>query len=270
MPSHRVDRENARFQHIEVLRRNRHKRTHHGEAFVEGVRPINAAREFGWEFTSVWYPGETELSGWARGVIEGAGPRAVEASPRLFAQLSDREDPSELVATVRIPPDRELLTRLDPPGPVLGVLLDRPQSPGNLGSAIRSADALGADFVAVTGHAADVFDPVTIRASTGAVFAIPVLRLESPAPLSEWCARRNTGVRWFGTDSAGTISLGELDLTAPCVLVIGNEARGLSAALRERCDATARIPQQGRAADSLNMAAAASIALYEAWRQRNP
>jgi TrmH family RNA methyltransferase len=178
-----------------------------------------------------------------------------------MAQLSAREEPSEVVALVEIPPeDLERIPRTEAP---LLVVLDRPSSPGNLGSIVRSADALGADGVVVFGHAADVYDPQTVRASQGALFAVPVVRAGAPAELEP----RLAGLRVVGTSARGDGELGGVDLRAGTALVLGNETKGLSWAWRERADELVRIPQRG-SASSLNLAAAAAILLYEADRQR--
>jgi tRNA G18 (ribose-2'-O)-methylase SpoU len=158
-----------------------------------------------------------------------------------------------------------------PAGPdLLAVVFDRPTSPGNLGTLIRSADALGAHGVIVTGHAVDPYDPRTVRASTGSLFAVPTIRVPAPPPVLAWLAAiraRGIDVRVVGTDEHGEVELAECDLTGPTVLLVGNETAGLSAAWRDACDRLARIPITG-SASSLNAATAGSIALYEAARQR--
>jgi TrmH family RNA methyltransferase len=111
----------------------------------------------------------------------------------------------------------------------------------------------------VTGHAADIYDPKAVRASTGSLFTLPVVRAD----------RRPAGLkgRVVGLDEEGTVELAELDLTGPTVLVVGNETHGMSAAWRAACDVVAYIPIGG-GASSLNAAAAGTVALYEASRQR--
>jgi TrmH family RNA methyltransferase len=115
----------------------------------------------------------------------------------------------------------------------------------------------------VTGHAADPYDPKAVRASTGSLFAVPVVRVPAAAPVLEWA----TGLRIVATDERGTAEVADCDLHGPTLLVVGNETRGLSAAWREAADETVRIPIGG-AASSLNAAAAGTVVLYEAARQR--
>jgi TrmH family RNA methyltransferase len=150
------------------------------------------------------------------------------------------------------------------------VAFDRPAAPGNIGTLVRSADAFGAAGVVVTGHAADPYDPRAVRASTGSLFAVPVVRVPSHADVLAWVAGlRDRGVpmRVVGTDETGRVEIAEHDLTGPTILAVGNETHGLSAAWRAACDEMVRIPITG-AASSLNAAAAATVALYEAARQR--
>ncbi|WFR70989.1 TrmH family RNA methyltransferase [Prescottella defluvii] len=152
----------------------------------------------------------------------------------------------------------------------LGVAFDRPTSPGNLGSVIRSADSFGAAGVIVTGHAADPYDSAAVRASTGSLFAVPTVRAPSPRDVAAWVeSHRAAGVpiQIVGTDENGDADVYDVDLTLPTLLVVGNETTGLSAAWRDGVDRLVRIPMTG-SASSLNAANAASVVLYEAMRQR--
>jgi len=269
----RISSRNARFQQWESLLGNRGKRQRAGEFVVQGVRPITLAAEFGWRFRALVYDAERPLSGWAEGMLRDVDAVRVAMSPGLLADLGEKaEDPPELVAVVEMPDDD--LDRI-PAGRTagerfLGVVLDRPASPGNLGSIIRSADAFGADGIIVAGHAADVYDPRTVRASTGSLFARPVVRCPSHREVAAWVAARRAAdgpVVLAGTDEHGDLDVFDFDFTQPVLLVVGNEATGLSGAWRELCDQVVRIPMTG-AASSLNAANAATAVLYEIARQR--
>jgi TrmH family RNA methyltransferase len=276
----RVRSEDNVFQHIEVLKRNRTKRHRFREFLVEGVKAIDRARAAGWTFTTLAYDADRRLSSWAQDTL-AALPGATRAalSAPLMAKLSDKEAPSELLAVVAMPPDA--LDRIRPGSAALVVVFDRPTSPGNLGSIIRSCDALGADGLIVTGHGADVYDPQTVRASLGSLFALPVVWAPSHQEVAQWLdgwgGRVSAGgsgtvttagrPHIVGASGDGAAVLDAVDLTRPTVLVAGNETRGLSAGYRDLCDTLVRIPMSG-AADSLNVACAASILLYEVDRQR--
>lgn len=265
----RISTRNATFQQWEALLTNRHKRQRAGEFLVQGVRPISLAVERGWEIRALLSSDGPGLSRWGREVVETAvAPRAVVAA-ELMHELGGKDgDTPELLAVVAMPPDD--LTRITPDAHLLVVVFDRPASPGNIGTLVRSADAFGASGVIVTGHAADPYDPRAVRASTGSLFALPVVRVPSHREVLEWVGdvrARGVAVQIVGTDERGPVEIAEDDLTGPTVLAVGSETHGLSAAWRETCDRMVRIPITG-AASSLNAASAASIALYEAARQR--
>jgi TrmH family RNA methyltransferase len=149
-------------------------------------------------------------------------------------------------------------------------VLDRPTSPGNVGSIARSVDAFGGSGLVVCGHACDPYEPRAVRASTGSALTVPTVRLGSPYEVLAWVEDLRSRLGWVqvvGTDEDGPVELADADLTAPTVVVTGNETRGLSAAWREICDVMVHIPITGTAS-SLNAANATSVVLYEASRQR--
>jgi tRNA G18 (ribose-2'-O)-methylase SpoU len=260
----RLDAMDNAFQHAEVLKRNRTRRHQSGECFVEGVRPIQRLVESGWPVRSIWSDRGRPLSQWAEEIVRTAGAeRHYRVPGELMEKLSDREDPSELVLVAAT--RRPRLAELAPPDGFLALVLDRPSSPGNLGTVVRSADAFGADAVVISGHAADPFDPRAIRASTGSVFGVPLVAIDGPSELAAWLAGRGPGVTVLGTDSRGELPIRSADLRSSTVVVLGNEGAGLSYRFRELCTGVVRIPVRN---DSLNMAVAASIVLYEAAGQR--
>ena len=262
---------NARFQEWEALLGNRNKRQRSGEFLVQGVRPVTMAVRFGWEIRELLCNADARLSAWAREILDAAaGATVITVADELMAELGGKtEIAPELLAVVGIPADD--LDRI-PVGPGnLVVAFDRPATPGNIGTVIRSADAFGASGVIVTGHAADVYDPKSVRASTGSLFAMPAVRVPSHRPVLEWVTAIRGGgvaVQIVGTDEKGDLDAAEYDFTQPTLLVIGNETTGLSTAWRDACDHLLRIPMAAGAASSLNAAAAASVVLYESIRQK--
>jgi len=265
----RITTRNARFQQWAALLSNRAKRQRSGEFLVQGVRPITMAVRHGWPVRALLYDDHVPLSGWARDLLDTVPSARVAVAPALMRELGGKtETGPELLAVVALPPDD--LTRIPVSPAMLTVVFDRPSSPGNIGSVIRSADALGAAGVIITGHAADVYDPQAVRASTGSLFSVPSVRVPSHRAVLDWAdgiRARGTGIRLAGTDESGTRDLAQFDFTGPVLVLVGNETSGLSAAWREACDEVVRIPMSG-SASSLNAAAAASIVLYEAARQR--
>jgi 23S rRNA (uridine2479-2'-O)-methyltransferase len=261
---------NAQFQVWEALLTSRNKRQRLGEFLIHGVRPISLAVEYGWPLRQLLYPAQERLSTWAERLISQADVPAIALDPVLLSELSERDDtdPPELIAVGALLPDD--LGRMSAGTDLLGVVFDRPTSPGNIGSLIRSADAFGASGLIITGHAADVYDPKTVRASTGSLFHLPVVRQPAPNDLLDWVAlkrERGLPVKLVGLDERGAMPVTDCDLTGPVLTVIGNETVGMSARWREACDEIVRIPIGG-AASSLNAAAAGALVLYEAARQR--
>lgn len=265
----RVTTRNAQFQEWSALLTNRTKRQRAGMFVIHGVRPITLAMNHGWRLTTLLYPSGRQLSKWARDVVSGTDAQLAAVDPELMRELGEQaSETPELLAIAQLPPDD--LARI-PPGPgMLVVVFDRPSSPGNIGTLIRSADALGASGLITTGHAADVYDPKCVRASTGSLFSMPAVRVASAHDVLAWVdALRADGVpaRIIGTDEHGAVAVHDADLTGPAILVVGNEKSGVSAAWRDACDQAVRIPIGG-SASSLNAASAGTVVLYEAARQR--
>lgn len=267
-----VSTRNATFQYWETLLSNRTKRNRAGEMIVQGVRPINLVLASDLEVRAVLISHVNARSDWASDTIAAAeSARAASwlVAPELMAELGEKEEnPPELLLIVAIPADD--LSRIPVPADSLYVALDRPASPGNIGSIVRSVDALGGHGVIVTGHAADPYDPRAMRASTGSAIMTPTVRLPSIRPALEWVTQlRADGVdiQIVGTDEDGTHDVWDVDLTKPTLLVTGNEHSGMSTAWREACDVLTRIPMSGHAS-SLNAANATAAILYEATRQR--
>jgi TrmH family RNA methyltransferase len=265
----RVTSRNARFQQWQSVLTNRTKRQRSGEFLVQGVRPITLAVENDWPITALLYNADARLSNWAEDLLRTVDTVRVEMAPELLHELGEKDDKTpELIAVVGIRPDD--LSRLDVHSGFLGLAFDRPTSPGNVGSLVRSLDAFGGQGMIVTGHAADPYDPKAVRSSTGSLFTTPVVRVPSHREVLDWVGRvRQDGSKLsvVGTDEHGDLDIADYDFTAPTLIVIGNETTGLSAGWREACDHVLSIPMSG-SASSLNAANAGTVVLYEAARQR--
>ncbi|MCX6035102.1 MAG: rRNA methyltransferase, partial [Chloroflexi bacterium] len=220
--------ENSEFQYLETLRCNRIKRNRSGEFFVEGVRAIAQAVENEWEINALVFSREKRLSDWAEGMLNKANAKKhFELPLRLMKKLSDKDETSEIIALVQIPTD--YISRIPINENMLIVVLDRPSSPGNLGTIIRSCDALEADGLIVSGHAADLYDPETIRATTGSFFCVPAVRVPSHKELLPWLAGLKqcfSGLQVVGTSARAKKPIHEHDFSLPTVLLVGNETNG--------------------------------------------
>ncbi len=262
--------ENNEFQHIEVLKRNREKRSKYNEFFIEGVKSINYAIQYDWNIKTYVYSREKPLSQWAENVLSNSKAELhLELPLKLMKKLSDKdEEVSEILAVIDMPEND--LSRIKIKDDMLVVVFDRPSSHGNLGTLIRSSEALKVDGIIVTGHAIDLYDPKTIRSSMGTFFSVPTIRLQSHNDLIPWFTNIKSSMKNFkvvGSTSKANKFVMDADLTNPMALLIGNETYGLSNNYKAICDMLIKIPMDGNIT-SFNVACAASIILYEIRRQR--
>ncbi|MBP3542470.1 MAG: RNA methyltransferase [Clostridia bacterium] len=266
-----IQSRNDVFQRYETLHRNREKRTHQKLFFLEGVHPVEQAVLAGEQFFSIAYASDRRLSGWAEDMLKKAAPEEIHPMPAaLLSELSDRENPCELICLIHQRQDQlaRLRQRIAATERPLLVLCDRANSPGNLGTVIRSADAFGACGVISTGHSADFYDTQCIRSSIGSLFHIPFAGFGSVQEVLDFLATLPCKMQIVGTSAKGSCSIHEADLTGPTLLIVGNETFGMSKAWKEACDLLLRIPIYG-AASSLNVGCAATACLYEIARQRD-
>lgn len=265
---------NARFQQWQSYLSTRAKRTKAARFLIQGVRPLTLALEHDWPAEALLYRLDgPPLSAWARGVLEEWRHEKVGVSGELMRELGEKSDSDPELIAVAKTRQRGLgsltLRTAGDAAPLL-VVFDRPTSPGNLGTLVRSADAFGADAVIVTGHAADPYDPQCVRASTGSLFAMPVYAAADASEVLAFRDRQRAGgveLRIVGTDEDGDVPIFGHDFTGGTILVVGNETRGMSAGWRQACDVTVSIPIGG-AASSLGAPSAGAVCLYEAARQR--
>ncbi len=259
------------FEHAEALSRSRAKRQEHRRFFVEGVPTIRHALAHGWKIDSLYYAGDVELSGFARKVLDRSSARRhFEAPSRLLDTLrwsKKQEKASELIALIEMPPEDPSRIAVDEDSVV--VVFDRPSDHGNLGTVIRTCEAFGASGLIITGHAVDLYDPQTVRASMSSLFSLPVVRLPSHREVRSWAngiRKQYASFRLVGSSAHGSQDIRQQEFERPLAIVIGNETHGLSMNYARVCDAMVRIPMQG-SVSSLNVASAASILLYEVERQ---
>lgn len=268
LPEKITSLQNPRLKQLVKLR-DRRTRDEAGLFLVEGYREIRRALERGVKLAEVyhapeWYLGENEPALLAAAAAAGAA--LIELSKDAFAKVAYRERPDGLLAVA--PQWRRTLDDLAwPPGraPLL-LVVEAIEKPGNLGTILRSADAAGCDAVIVCDPVTDLFNPNVVRASTGVLFSVPCVVAES-APVRAWL--RDRGIRTVATTPAAAGLYTAADLTGPLAVVMGSEQYGLSAFWLEAADATVRIPMAGQA-DSLNVAMATLVTLFEAVRQRAP
>lgn len=211
------------------------------------------------------------MSDWAINMLREVPTDAnYRLTPELMRELSGKEDTSELMAVIEMRQDSlEKVPLSDNP---FLVLFDRPSNRGNLGTLIRSCDALGADMLILTGHAVDLYDPDVVVSAMGSFFNMPVVRISDNKELFSYVERlkeQYPGFVTIGTTAHKQNPIYGADLTGPLMLMVGNETMGLNKAFKEYCDLLCTIPMAETSyASSFNVSCAASIMMYEVTRQR--
>jgi len=236
--------DNPRVKDVVRLRSGRERRRS-GLFLAEGRREVERAAAAGLNVLETYFA--PTLIDW-----DGGGE---EVSERVLAKMAYRAEPEGVLAVVEAP-QREL-----PPNGTLYVAAVAIEKPGNLGALARTAAAAGADALVVAEAQADPWNPNAIRASTGAVFTLPVVE----ATLAQVRALPATLV---AAVTHGATTYTEADLTRPLTLAVGAEDTGLPPAWLDAADESVTIPLAAGSTDSLNAATAAAIVLFEARRQR--
>jgi TrmH family RNA methyltransferase len=203
--------------------------------------------------------------------LSEAGAEPIHVAPHVLDTLSEREASQGLAATFDLSALEASLDELPGVGafePGLVLVLDRLQDPGNLGTLIRTADAVGARAVALLEPCVDPFDPKTVRGTMGSLFSIPFARVSDVEELWSWFER--CGLRPVGADATEGRTVWEADVLAgPVALVLGNEARGVGPDLRARLTGYVGLPILGKA-ESLNVSIAGGVLMYEWLRVNRP
>lgn len=256
---------NPVVKRIRQLADRKHRRRQ--DAFVvEGLQPVWRAVSAGRQLEAVILAPELLTNPAALDMVAGLerdGVSVTRVSAELFRRLSDRDGPAGLAAIVRGGVGG--LDQLTVAADSVFVALHELQNPGNIGTIIRTADAAGAAGVILLGNTADPLAPAAIKASMGSLFAVPVVAAE-PAELLAWAGGH--GARLVALSGGAAAELWSAPLPRPSIILLGNEGTGLPDALVGAADSVVRIPMTGTA-ESLNVAAAAAVVLYELKRRED-
>jgi TrmH family RNA methyltransferase len=201
-----------------------------------------------------------------KGVLKLAEHHGIEMlwiSERLLDSISDSKTPQPVMAVVGMREDSEeaLLAH----SAELIVIAHQLQDPGNLGTIMRTAEAVGASGVVITANSVDPHNPKAVRASMGSILRVPVVNMSDGKGFLGKCKQR--GFQTAAMVLNGKHSLFEMDLKKPTVIIVGQESSGLQGDILESVDLRVRIPM-AESIDSLNVATSAAVILYEAFRQR--
>lgn len=231
---------------------------------VFGGREVTRAIDAGFDVDELFFC-ETTPNGTRDSLLERVAShnvKSVELSRELFDKLTYGDRHGEIVAVGRRPSTG--LDQLKPDSPMMIVVAQRIEKPGNLGAIFRSADACNVSAVLVADPLTDVFHPNAIRSSTATVFSMPTASGTSDE-IQKWLNEHQCNVFTAVLEGAGDYFAA--NLTGDIAIVVGNEANGLTEEWRDQSFHPVKLPMQGRA-DSLNVSVTSSVMIYEAFRQR--
>jgi TrmH family RNA methyltransferase len=256
---------NTTVKRLRSLRDKKGRRAE-GLFLAEGLRILAEARDSGSLPEIVAFSPEGAKHPLAAEIIaatEGAGGEAIETSPDILTKMSGKDNPQMLLGAYRVPD--VTLDRIDRATAPLWIVAQALRDPGNIGTILRTGDAVGAGGLILVDDSADPFSVEAVRASMGAVFTQKVAVARWPEFLS-WL--RSGEGQLVGTSLKATDDYLEAEYQRPCFLLIGNEQQGLPVDYEAECDLLVKIPMAGRA-DSLNAAMAAAVmafAVKASWR----
>ena len=250
---------NPKIKQLRALRQ-RKQRDETGLFIVEGITHVAAAIEAGTQVEYVCYAPELLTSPFARELIERESARGLpcyQTTPEVFESVSEKDNPTGIIAVVH--QRRLALDHLTPDNFYFGVALVSPQDPGNVGSILRTIDAVGASGLILLDGGADVYHPNAVRASMGTLFSKQVVSATFNE-FTRWA--RQHAYHVVGTSARAGDDYRAAHYAFPCILLMGNEQKGLSPEQMAACDETVRIPMLGQVS-SLNLAVAAGVMLYQ-------
>ncbi len=244
---------NSLIKQARALRQKK-ARNESGLFLVEGIHHVGEAVESGWDVQEILYASGVLTSPFAHDLISRFAFKPQPVTAQVMETLADKENPQGIVAIVR--QKKSLLKDLKPFK--RGVALVAPQDPGNVGTILRTLDAVGADAFFLLDGGVELYHPTVVRASMGALFWKPIIQTGFDEFLA-WV--RAGGYQLIGTSAKADADYRTLVPQTPWVLLLGNEQKGLSPAQSAACDATVSLAMRGRVS-SLNLAVAAGVLLY--------
>jgi TrmH family RNA methyltransferase len=258
MADHLSSPHNPLIMTYNKLRENRRYRQKSGKIALEGPNLIREAMKAGLTaetifFTNQYY--ETDGKGWISGIP--ASVKRYTLSESLFKRIADTDTPQPVAAIFCFDYLQQHL--LDQP-PLIALILDRIQDPGNLGTIIRTAVAAGVDTIYYASGCADPYSPKVLRSSAGTVFSIRVEYVDCLGVFVQ--DLKKSGVQLIASSSHSTISYRSVQYKRPLALLVGNEASGLSNEMLQAADLTVSITLKGEV-ESLNASVAAAVLLFE-------
>ncbi|MCQ2379352.1 MAG: RNA methyltransferase [Victivallaceae bacterium] len=256
---------NDAMKHLVKLRDRRH-RDRERLTLLEGYRELTRAVEYGMTLTECFFSPELFLGENEYPLLESLAKSGISVrrlAPGLLEKVSYRDRPEGLLAVAKMRNHDLASMKFVPNG--LYMVAETIEKPGNLGSMLRSADAVGADGVIVCEKGTDIYNPNVIRASTGAIFSMPLAECTNEEAMA-WLRRHD--VATLAATPHTDLKYTDVDLTKATAIVVGAEQTGLTDFWMNGADMKVVIPMLGKI-DSLNVSTAATVLLYEAARQRD-
>jgi TrmH family RNA methyltransferase len=251
---------NLKIKQIRALRQ-RKERQKTGLFLVEGIHPVGEALESGAQIESLCYAPELLHSDFAQRIIQKAslqGVACLAVTAQVFESLADKENPQGILAVVR--QCRMELVSINPNSFPWLVALVSPQDPGNVGTILRTIDAVSASGLLLLDSSLDVYHPNAVRASMGTLFWYPVVHATFDE-FSRWSSEY--GYHVYGTSAHASLDYREVGAYQfPAILLLGSERDGLAPSYIAACEQLVRLPMLGRAS-SLNLAVAAGVMMYK-------
>jgi TrmH family RNA methyltransferase len=241
---------------IKQARNLRQKKTRResGLFLVEGIHHVGEVVEAGWDVESVIYAPDLLTSNFAHNLIARLNLIPQPVAPQVMESLADKENPQGILAIVR-----QKQTHLGELRQVdRAVALVSPQDPGNVGTILRTMDAVGADTLFLLDGGVELYHPSVVRSSMGTLFWKPVVQT-SFGDFTAWA--RSGNYQLIGTSAHGDVEYHTLVPHLPWVMVLGSEQKGLYREQMDACDVTVSLPMRGRVS-SLNLSVAAGVLLY--------
>jgi RNA methyltransferase, TrmH family len=248
--------------------RQKKARRESGLFLVEGIHHVGEVIEAGWDVESVLYAPDTLTSNFAHDLIarldaERGGAQAKltlqPVTPQVMESIAEKDNPQGVLAVVR-----QRQSRLEELGEVRqAIALVSPQDPGNVGTILRTMDAVGAQALFLLDGGVELYHPSVVRSSMGTLFWKPVVQT-SFGQFVAWA--RKMGFQLIGTSAYGDVEYQTLVPRSSWVVVLGNEQKGLSTEQVSACDVTVSLPMKGRVS-SLNLSVAAGVLLYQLIKQ---
>ncbi|MEX1071700.1 MAG: RNA methyltransferase [Anaerolineales bacterium] len=240
--------------------RDRKTRKEQGLFMVEGISHIGLAAENKAPIEFVVYSADLLDTPFAKELVEKIGSVGIETlstSPEILASLADKDNPAGMLAVVRQQPAQ--LSDLMMDASAIAAAIVAPQDPGNLGSILRTIDAVGAAGLILLDGGVDPWNPSAVRAGLGAHFTKPIVQA-SFSDFTRWAT--NNSCHIYGSSAHTEKDYKQAEYKSPAVLLLGSEREGLSPEQLAICESVVGLPMRGRVT-SLNLSVAAGILLYE-------